>query len=163
MKLSRWLLRAVFYVIVSALVVSRAVSAGINHDENQFISPGQLLADHGLLPYLDYPYTHMPYAIPFYALAAGVSHYDYLATRLLGVLTWMACMAVLVAIFRLVGRGLSREAVADFGWSALIGEFALIAVFVEHPLSVFLQGSALNHVLGTLFALLALLMFLRGV
>ena len=157
------LVQCFFYAAILALILSRAVSSGINHDENQFISPGQLLADQGLLPYRDYPYTHMPYAIPFYALAVSISKFDYLATRLLGVLTWMGCIAAVVAIFHLTGRYLSKSDSWDVSWAALLGEFGLVIVFVYHPLAVFLQGSPLNHMLGTLFSLLALLMFLRGV
>ena len=59
-----------FYLAILALIVSRSFTATISHDENLFIAPGQLLATRGLLPYLDYPYPHMPYAMPFYAVNA---------------------------------------------------------------------------------------------
>ncbi len=162
MSLLRRLFEILFYLFISAIILSRAVSSGINHDENQFIAPGQLLVERGLLPYRDYPYTHMPYAIPFYALAASVSQFDYLAARLLGVLTWLACIAALVAIYRLVSRPWAKPAVDQRSWAILLGEFALVAVFVNLRLSVFLEGSALNHMLATLFSLLAFLLFVRG-
>ncbi len=162
MTLLRRLLQILFYLFILAIILSRAVSSGINHDENQFITPGQLLIEQGLLPYRDYPYTHMPYAIPFYALAASVSQFDYLAARLLGVLTWLACIAALVAIFRLIDRKLARPPGDGRTWASLLGEFALVSVLVDLRLSVFLQGSALNHMLATLFSLLAFLAFMRG-
>ena len=93
----------------SLLLVCRAVSGNISHDENQFIAPGQFLAYDGLLPYVDYPYTHMPYAIPFYALSALASDYDLLAGRLLSVLFWFGSILVMVAISRRLSRSPAEE------------------------------------------------------
>jgi hypothetical protein len=163
MRLSKQILQFLCYSLVFALLLSRAVSTGIDHDENQFISPGQLLADHGLIPYRDYPYTHMPYAIPLYALAAKVSSYDYLAARVLGALTWFACIVVLIAISRLVGHNLAGLSVAEPSWASLFGEFAIVIVFIYHPISVYLMGVALNHSIATLFSLLGFFLFLRGI
>ena len=42
--------QVVFYLAILALIVSRSVTATISHDENQFITPGQLLATQGLVP-----------------------------------------------------------------------------------------------------------------
>ena len=55
--------QAVFYSLVIAVLLSRSLTQGISHDERQFVAAGQMLADHGWLPYRAYPYAHMPYAI----------------------------------------------------------------------------------------------------
>ena len=70
MKIIKRLVATAFYLLVLGLLLSRTVSQVVSHDENQFIAAGQMLADHGWVPYRDYPYTHMPYAVVLYALTA---------------------------------------------------------------------------------------------
>jgi hypothetical protein len=152
--------QAAFYVIMLALLVSRAVSSNISHDENQFIAPGQFLAYGGLAPYVDYPYTHMPYAIPFYALSALASDYDLLAGRLLSVLFWFGSLILMVAIGRRLNRTQNASAPS---WRRLLWEFALILAFIHDPTADFILRAALNHSLATFFSLLATLLFVRGI
>ncbi|HET6845626.1 MAG TPA: hypothetical protein VFH29_02255, partial [Anaerolineales bacterium] len=145
-----------------ALLVARAVSGNISHDENQFIAPGQFLAYNGLLPYVDYPYTHMPYAIPFYALSALLSDYDLLAGRLLSALFWFGCIVSMVAI----GRRLTpSQTGANDGpsWGRLIWEFALVLALIQDATAQFVLHAALNHSLATFFSLISVLFFVLGV
>src|SRR5512138_2271507 len=93
-------------VLILAVLVSGAVSNNISHDENKFIAPGQFLAYDGVLPYVGYPYTHMPYGVAFYAFSALISDYDLLAGRLLSVLFWLGSIVVMVAISRRLRRNL---------------------------------------------------------
>lgn len=162
MKTVRFVLQLVFYLFVLGNLLSRTVTAVISHDENQFIAPGQMLAYQGWLPYRDYPYTHMPYAVPLYAMAAALSPYDLLAGRLLGTLVWVACIVLMIAIVRLIGRSVGAS--LD-GWKSLLplfAEFVLVFVFLYDPNSSYVLGAALNHSFATLFSLLALFLFFRG-
>ena len=163
MKNFKRILQFIFYSLVFALLLSRAVSSGISHDENQFVAAGQVLADHGLLPYRDYAYTHMPYGLVFYALTASLSSYDYLAARILGAITWLACIFLIIAISRLIGRNFDKPADTSPSFAALFGEFTLIVLFLYHPISGYVLGAALNHSFATFFSLLAFLFFVRGI
>jgi len=154
--------QGVFYLTILALIVSDSVSAGISHDENQFIAPGQLLAYHGLVPYVDYPYTHMPYATIFYAFSALASDFDFLAGRLLSCLAWLGCILLIVAISRALRGGINAPARSETSWKQLLWEFALVYVLVNHGPVLFILRTALNHSLATLFALLAAWFLVRG-
>jgi hypothetical protein len=154
--------QAIFYLAILALLISKTVSANISHDENQFIAPGQLLAYHGLLPYVDYPYTHMPYAIPFYALSAWLSEYDLLAGRLLNTITWLGCILLVVAISRALHRDPGMRARGTPPWAQLLWEFALVYAFVHHVALQFVLQAALNHSLAAFFSLLGAWFYVGG-
>lgn len=163
MKTIKILFEALFYLFVLAVLLSRAVTQVVSHDENQFIAAGQMLADHGWLPYRDYPYTHMPYAVAFYAFSARVSAYAYLSARILGALTWLGCIALLIAISRLLGWSFFKLAGSDPPWSVLLGEFVLVGIFLYYPDSVYVLGAALNHSFATFFSLLAFFFLALGI
>jgi hypothetical protein len=157
----RWA-QGVFYLVILALLVSRAVSGNISHDENQFIAPGQFLAYAGLVPYVDYPYTHMPYAVPIYALSALLSDYDLLAGRLMSVLFWLGSIILLITI----GRSLTKTGAGTNegpSWRRLLWELALVLGFVQDASADFVLRAALNHSMATFFSLLGTLFFVRGV
>jgi len=155
--------QGVFYLAILALLVSNSVSANFSHDENQFIAPGQLLAYHGLFPYVNYPYTHMPYGAFFYAISALASDFDFLAGRLMSCLAWLGCILLMVAISRAMRGGTGAPFTSPASWKQLLWEFLLVYVFVNHGPVLFVLGAALNHSLATLFSLLAAWFFVRGV
>jgi hypothetical protein len=154
MKSFRLIARILFYILNLFIYLSRAVHWGFSHDENQFIAAGQLLADHGLLPYINYPYTHMPYGAFFYAITAIVSPYDYLAGRILNAAAWLACSLLIVYIFRLFWQ--TKPALTLLAW-----EFLIVFIFLEHPSMLLIAGEALNHSLSSAFSLLALWLFIK--
>jgi hypothetical protein len=145
-----------FYLLLLALFFSKAAVAGFSHDENQFIAPGQLLIDHGLLPYVDYPYTHMPYAAFFYGLSAALTDYDFLAGRLLNAIAWFLCALVIARAFGKLGSTPGNS--PPFLW-----DFVVLCVFAFNSILGHIVGNALNHSLAALFSLLALASFVRGV
>lgn len=151
-----------FYLAILAFIVSNSVSADFSHDENQFIAPGQLLAYHGLFPYLDYPYTHMPYGALFYAISASASDYDFLAGRLMNSLVWLGCILLMVAISRVVRAVSATPSGGQPSWMQLLWEFALVYVFIHHGPALLVLRAALNHSLATFFSLLAAWFFVRG-
>ncbi len=156
------LAQGIFYTLILTLLVSRAVSSNISHDENQFIAPGQFLAYDGRMPYVDYPYTHMPYAVPLYALSAALSDYDLLAGRLLSVLFWLGSLILMVAVGRSLNQTPAKTSDGP-AWTRLMWEFALVLAFVQDATAQFILGTALNHAPATFFSLLAMLFFVRGV
>lgn len=162
MRPLRIVLQIVFYLLVLLLLSSHSATAVVSHDENQFVAPAQLLADHGLLPYIDYPYTHMPYGIAFYAVAVKLTAYDYLASRLLNSLVWFLCTLLIVALTRVVRSRPPFAFVDPPPVPELAFEFALVLVLLWHPVASYVLGAALNHSFATFFSLLALLFFLRS-
>jgi len=151
----RLILQVVFYFFILFIFVSRSLTVGFSHDENQFIAAGQLLADHGLLPYLSYPYTHMPYGAFFYALTAWISNYDFLAGRLLNAVVFLICSMLIVKAFRLISG--ARTSLALLLW-----EFVVVYIFLSHRIMGFVIGAALNHALPALFSLVALILFMAS-
>ena len=153
MKSLKWVALFIYYGFVLLIYLGRSVHWGFSHDENQFISAGQFLADHGLFPYVNYSYTHMPYGVFFYALTAKLSSYDYLAGRVLNSICWLVCSVLIVVIFRLFWK-------TKPSFAALIWEFVLVYLFLNHPAMMLIAGEALNHSLASLFSLLALMFFI---
>jgi hypothetical protein len=147
-----------FYLAILALLVCGSVSTNFSHDENQFIAPGQLLAYHGLFPYVDYPYTHAPYGPFFYAISALASDFDFLAGRVMSCLAWLGCLVLMVGVSRAIRGGDHSPS-----WKQLVWEFLLVYVFINHGPVLFVLQTALNHSLATLFSLLAAWSFVRGV
>ncbi len=160
----RWLRTVLPFALILLLLIARTVTATLSHDENKFVYAGQALADHGRLPYRDYPYDQMPYAAFFYGIAASLSSYDFLASRLLGSLAWLGCFGALIAVLRTAqtagdeGSKPSRSSLP-----LLLTELVVVLVFLFDPLSAYVLGAAKNNSFATLFALLAFLFFVRGV
>lgn len=162
MKRLKLIVQFIFYLLVFLLLLSRAVTAVFSHDENQFVAAGGLLVDHGLLPYLNYPYTHMPYSAAFYAATAALSNYDFLAARILTAVVWFVCTLLIIAASRLMLAKISARSEVRPSFAQVFWEFVIVYVFLYHPVSAYVLSAALNHSFSTLFSLLALLLFLRG-
>jgi hypothetical protein len=141
--------RLLLVAFIAAVCLGHAVSGGFSHDENQFVAAGQLLADHGLLPYLDYPYTHAPYVAAVYGLSAALSDYDFLAARLFNAAAWFASVLVILLAFRSARQRLT-------GWLALLWEFTIAYLLLQNSILDHVFGNALNHSFATAFSLLAL-------
>ena len=58
----------IFIIGAYLLVLNRAMVKGFEHDENQFVASAYLFSTDWLLPYVDYPYFHMPNLIFIYAV-----------------------------------------------------------------------------------------------
>ena len=154
MKSFKLIARYIFYLLVLLIYLGRAAHWGFSHDENQFIAAGQMLADHGFLPYINYPYTHMPYSALFYAFTAKITNYDYLAGRVLNAVAWLICSLLIAYIFKLFWG--TKPSLALIIW-----EFVIVFIFINHPSMSLIAGEALNHSLSSLFSLLALMFFIQ--
>lgn len=155
---AQWIRRGIalfLLILVAALVVSRAVDRGINHDEHQFLAPALLLTGQGLLPYRDYPLFHLPNLTFIYGAAAALTPYKLLAARLLCAL---AAIGSVVLLFRIARKAF----VALSPGQNLILSVATTALFATSMLFVTASGLIWNHDIPTFLALLAFIFVLKA-
>src|SRR4029077_7754887 len=96
----------------------------LNRDEEQFISAGALFARHGYLPYLDYPYFHVPNLDYIYVVLFTQSNHLLLTARAFNILcAWLT----LLLIFWLSARLFKNAPAAR--WSVAI--LATVALFTN--------------------------------
>jgi hypothetical protein len=135
--------------LLALLVGGYALGKPIDHDEHQFIASGVLLARDGLLPYLDYPYFHLPNLIFLYALAFSISPYLLLSARILSSMASVGTGTILLgfAYIRFRHHGPS--------WQIGAALLALLAL-VFNPVYRYTTGLAWNHDVPTFFFLLGL-------
>jgi hypothetical protein len=143
------------FVVVFSLSFSRAIRAGSNHDEHQFIASAELLADRGLLPYRDYPYFHLPNLVFVYGLLYSFTEYKLLAARLISALCITAAAGLLYLFSLDSFKNLSSRAGHWVGAGSVL-------LFVASPLIAFTGAFAWNHNLAMLLALLAFLLHWQG-
>ncbi len=150
---------ALLYVILGAmtcaLLLVLTLTKHLDHDENQFVASGAVLARSGLLPYRDYPYFHAPYLVGIYALLFTRCHYLLLAARLL-----MAFFGFLTAalVFKTALRLMSGHS----NMARLTVAISAGAILVFGPLFILTSGRAWNHDLPTLLTLIAFLLLKAG-
>ncbi len=152
-----WLpiLEVIFFAFVLLLILPRILDSGISHDEYQFVAPAQFLAGQGLLPYLDYPYHHMPYQLVVNAIAVALTGYDFLAVRAAASLfTFLSALLLYLTVKRTFH---TRPVLFQF----LAGALGVLA-FLLDPALAFLDGRAFNHTLACIFSLLAWQAFQSG-
>ncbi|HSH38990.1 MAG TPA: hypothetical protein VK993_09405 [Chthoniobacterales bacterium] len=136
---------ASFFLFALALLAARALPRGVSRDEEQFVSAGALLLREGLLPYVDYPYFHVPNLAFIYAALFAVSDHLLLIARSFNVLCGFL---TLVLLFALTAREL-RDIGQQRLWIAGTAATALLA----SPLFRLTSGNAWNHDLAVLAAL----------
>ncbi|MCB9140053.1 MAG: glycosyltransferase family 39 protein [Caldilineaceae bacterium] len=129
---------------------------GINHDEHQFIAAGALLARDGLLPYVDYPYFHLPLLAFIYAAIFRLGNELLLGARAFSVL----CAWLLLGRIAWIGYHLAPG--KRVGERATLGAAgALLLAFT--PLFVYTSGRAWNHDPAALLSFLAASLLLYAV
>lgn len=136
-----------FFGFVLLLGVSRVMRAEYGRDEDQFIASARLLLDHGLLPYRDYPYYHLPYLTILYALLFRLAgEYNLLAARLFSMLSAMVAVTLL---FLMTWRFFCQQSLA-LKWIAAGGS---VLFLLANPLFAATSGMAWNHDLSVLCTL----------
>ena len=138
-----------------ALSFSRAIRAGNNHDENQFVASAELLVNHALLPYRDYPYFHMPNLVFVYALIYSFTGHIVLGARLFSVVCATGAVALLMFLIKDFFRG--RNAL--YG---LVASAGCVFLLLPNPLFAFTSGFAWNHDLPVLLTLAAVAFIFHG-
>ena len=128
---------------------------GLNHDEQQFVASGVLLARDGLRPYADFAYFHVPAQTLLYALLFRLFDQFLLTARSVSVLAgWLS-----LALIYLLALAFApfRGAWSRFGFAA-----AFVLLLMATPLVVHTSGRAWNHDLPFLLTLLAFVATLQG-
>jgi hypothetical protein len=124
----------------------------LDHDENQFVASGWLIAHAGLLPYRDFPYFHLPYLSLIYALVFQFSSYPLLAARLVEVAAAFGTTLIIYLLLRRKPRT----------WSGVVIGASGVLIWVFNPLTQYASGLAWNHDLALLCCLLAYAAFQAG-
>jgi hypothetical protein len=126
----------------------------LNHDEEQFVASGALLARGGLFPYLDYPYFHLPNLVFVYAVLFSTNDFLLLTARCFNV----ACAALLLLLFFSLLLSAFRF-LGERRWSVAAALTLLLAL---NPLFRLTTGRAWNHDLPMLASVAAFAALLRG-
>lgn len=148
----------IFTLTIATVFVTQfsiAMTEGLSHDEYQFVASGELLAERGLLPYLDYPFLHMPYIVAINGLIAKLSTYDFLAIR-----GFNAVAGIISAITLIY---LSCR-ILDKSQPALIylSGFLCCLFLISDQISILIYGRALNHALPITLSLIVYVFYYEG-
>jgi len=144
-----------FLAFVFALIFSLNMQRGLNHDEQQFVASGVLLARTQLLPYQDYAYFHTPYLTYIYGFLFRGTTYYLLTARLFSIL---CSFGLLATIYTVAIRLLRTEAPLIRHALAAGSTLLLLAA----PIFTYTSGRAWNHDLPVLLLVWALLAAIDG-
>jgi hypothetical protein len=145
---------AALSIAALAYIFAKAMDWEIHQDEHQFIAPGVLWAEHGLLPYRDFPLFHMPNLVFVYGALDKVFSYKALPARVLcAVCMWFSVL--------LVGW-LSHRACTRFSDAARLG-ISIGAALLFCSAAVFANVARLawNHALPVFLVLCAFAIFVK--
>lgn len=143
--------------VVTFILIFGAFSVGhkINVDENVFIASAALLSRHGVIPYRDYHYNHMPTQVMVYALLFKLTTHILLAARTLCALCAAGAVAI---IFSIAYRRFAWLGQRKRVWFCI----GITLLFLADPLFNRTAGRAWNHDFPVLLSLLAYLAMARG-
>jgi hypothetical protein len=136
------------FLFAFLVIFSRSMLRLLNHDEHYFVSTGYLLRRQGLLPYRDYPYTHMPNLALVYGLVFTLTDHLLFGARMVSVVCSILLVAVLFWLTYRLMQG-QRRAVR---LSAASGALLLL---LANPLFAYTSGIAWNHDIPILSLVLA--------
>jgi hypothetical protein len=147
---------AVFVVVLGCLLMfllSNAVSGWISHDEEQFLAPGILTWEKGLLPYRDYPLFHVPLLVLLNGALGSLSEYKVLWPRI------FAGLCVWLTVCLLAWRAMAAFRHASSWGRCLAALIAGLLLFFA-PVTNEATSQAWNHAPPTLFAMVAFCLFM---
>ena len=149
------LLGALFFLFIALTLLAIAMSRGLCRDEHQFVAAGAALARHGLLPYRDYAYFHVPNLVFVYAALFRCSSYLLLTSRFFSVFCSLLLLLI-IYVFSIEKLGhLSKG--TRFGIAAAVTTCAF-----ADPLFRSTYWRAWNHAFPILLIALAFLCYLRS-
>jgi len=129
---------ALFLGGVFVLVLGMSMRKIINHDEHQFVAAGVLIARQGLVPYLDFPYFHVPGLAYLYALLFQWTDRLLLAARGLSVAaSWLMLALLFFAPVWLFGR---KAAISSF-----LGGMFIVLLLLSTQTFRYTTGWSWNH------------------
>ncbi len=135
-----------FFLLVAVILFSRAVSIPISHDEYQFVASAQFFRQGLLLPYVDYPFLHMPYMPIINSLAILFTRYDLFAIRLLNSFFTLLSMLLLFDL-------IFRQSSGAKNWQRVLFGATGVLLYLTNPSFIEIDGRALNHTLPILLSL----------
>jgi 4-amino-4-deoxy-L-arabinose transferase-like glycosyltransferase len=151
---SRMMVALVFlYIVVAAFYQS--VSHPFGYDEDQFFASAFAVAKCGLLPYVDFPYFHMPNLIYGYAPLFLFFSHPFLMARFL---TALCGVAIAILVF-FVSRSLFPKNSNSVGLAVGLSAAVLIT---NSPCFKLAVGYVWNHSHSTLCALAAFVFHCRA-
>lgn len=143
---TRYVGMAVLFSPVALILFSRVVMGDLSHDEYQFIAGAQFFRAKGLLPYLNYPFLHMPYMPVLYGLALFAGGSDFLTTRLVSELFTLLSLILVFVFTTHLFRGTKPL------YQIVAGLLAVL-LFITDPSLVTMDGRGLNHSLPSLLSI----------
>jgi hypothetical protein len=145
----RWLIAIVLVLVAGVATTYRGLGRGLNHDENQFLSPGMLLSHEGLMPYRDYPLFHMPNLIYAYAAMDHMFEDPIRAAKMVSAISTTGVVALFFWLALARGGNVLRP------WERLWAATAVSILWLFDPLFLFTSGKTWNHELPAFFIVLA--------
>lgn len=131
-------LQVLFGAVAVIFIVLTGLSNIFDHDEHQFVAAGKLLVDHGLLPYIDYPYFQMPNLVLVNGLIFLFSDHLLLGARLFSILCSITSVFL---IFHLTKEafGSGNEILR------LLVSSSMVLLLLLNPVYLLATGKAWNH------------------
>lgn len=149
-----WLAGLTALALIFLLLLGVNMRRGLNHDEHQFVGSAVLMARHGLLPYADFAYFHVPGQTLLTAALLMIADYFLLTARLLSIVSgWLGLAMILAA-------GIAY-APFERGWTRLSYALSGVVTLAAAPMFVHTSGRAWNHDLPMLLTLTGFFALLR--
>jgi hypothetical protein len=145
---------AVFFALALVLVFSMGIGKDLDVDEHGFIASGVLLARHGVLPYRDYHYNHMPTEVLIYAELFHVIGQLVMGARTFQVICAAGAATTIFAV--------AYEAGIVFGRRRLLFAWAIGLLFLTNQFFTKTAALSWNHDFPLLMALLSFIALRRG-
>ena len=144
-----------FFLLLLMAMLALGLSRGVNHDEIQHLAAGAVFGRHGLLPYHDFPWLHMPNLVLLYGILFRWCGRMLLSARLVSVAAgWLTAVLVWAIV-----RRECREKEAVLRW---LLPAAAVMLLVSNPIFREAYWRTWNHAVATLFAVAAVMAALRG-
>src|SRR5438067_8850277 len=141
-------------VAALAYIFAKAMEWEIHQDEHQFIAPGALWAQRGLLPYKDFPLFHMPDLVFIYGALDKIFPYKALAARVVCVLCqWLSVLLVARLVWNVCASYSNATRLGISSGAAFL--FLTSAVFAN------VARLSWNHALPVLLVLCAFAAYLK--
>ena len=126
------------FLFVAITLFSKIVAFSLSHDEQQFVAPAELLVSRGLMPYVDYPYLHMPYMVFINALPALLPFSPFFWVRIFNVVFLL--LSAIIIYFETIKiiqtQHIFRKRILAAG---------IILIYMLNSVMVSSSGWALNH------------------
>lgn len=149
------ILSVALIAFIIAVSFIHAMQQPYDHDENQYITGGKLLADQNLVPYLDYRYFHMPNIIFINAFVFRITDYLLLGARSVNVIAFSLIIIMIYFI--------SIKYFKQFNYLVKLLVFlAAVNLLIGNPIVQYSTGKAWTYDIPLMLLILAFLLHLIG-